>query len=47
MNYKQVLGIMILIGGIILFSVGVYINKQVEEGNSQIFDAQRKVDQGK
>ncbi len=44
-NYKQVIGALLLIGGIFLIGLANYINTQVEAGNSQIFSAQQKVDQ--
>lgn len=44
-NYKQVIGALLLIGGIFFLGLANYINKQVEAGNTQIFSAQQKVDQ--
>ncbi len=46
MNFKQILGALIFVGGIVLLFVAHYINTQIEEGNIQIFNAQKKVDQG-
>lgn len=44
-NYKQVIGILLLIAGIFFIGLANYINTQVEAGNEQIFGAQQKVDQ--
>jgi hypothetical protein len=45
-NFKQVIGALLLIGGIFLVGLANYINTQVAAGNDQIFSAQKKVDQG-
>jgi hypothetical protein len=45
-NVKQTLGAVLFVVGIGLLFLAHYINVQVEEGNSQIFSAQQKVDKG-
>ena len=43
-NFKQILGAIIFVGGIVLLFIAHYINVQVEQGNTDIFNAQSKVD---
>ncbi|HUD01054.1 MAG TPA: hypothetical protein VMR37_01890 [Rhabdochlamydiaceae bacterium] len=45
MNFKQILGAIVFVGGIVLLCIAHYINVQIEEGNTQIFSAQKKVNQ--
>ena len=47
MNFKQIIGAVIFVGGIALLFLAHYINVQIEQGNTQIFSAQQKVDTGK
>ena len=44
MNFKQVLGLIALIAGVVLIFIGRYIDAQVAAGNLQISVAQHKVD---
>ena len=45
MNVKQILGAIVFVGGIVLLCIAHYINVQIEEGNTQVFSAQKKVNQ--
>lgn len=45
MNFKQVIGVLLFIGGVFLIGLSNYIKTQVAAGNEQIFGAQQKVDQ--
>jgi HAMP domain-containing protein len=47
MRIKTILGIIILITGIALLGVSFYIKNRVVEGQTQIAEAQDKVDTGK
>jgi hypothetical protein len=46
MNGKQIVGIVAFGIGVGLLCLAHYINVQVAEGNTKIFNAQKKVDQG-
>ncbi len=46
MNGKQIIGIVAFGVGVALLFMAHYINVQVAEGNTKIFNAQKKVDQG-
>lgn len=45
MNFKQIIGALIFVGGLVLLYLAHYINVQIEAGNTQIFAGQQKVDQ--
>ena len=44
MNFKQILGALIFVGGLVLLYLAHYINVQIEQGNTQIFAGQQRVD---
>ncbi len=45
MNFKRVLGIVLVIIGIAMYLMSNYIQQQVEEGKGQVSSAQKKVNQ--
>jgi uncharacterized protein YjeT (DUF2065 family) len=45
-NIRRALGILIIIGGIVLFGISQYIKGQVEEGKMKISNAEKKIEQG-
>ena len=47
MNWKRIIGVVLVIGGIASLLVAGYIRKQVAEGKLEISSAQSKVNQGK
>jgi uncharacterized protein YjeT (DUF2065 family) len=47
MNFKRILGIVVLIAGFVLLGFSYYIKGQVAEGRKKISSAQQKVDFGK
>lgn len=45
MNFRRILGILILLAGIASLILGMYITSQVEQGKMQVASAQKKVKQ--
>ncbi len=46
MNFKKVVGTVLVIGGVAMIGLGAYIKGQVNEGKEKISSAQEKVDTG-
>lgn len=44
MNFKQILGALIFVGGLVLIYIAHYINVQIEAGNIEVLRGQEKVD---
>jgi hypothetical protein len=44
MNFKQIIGALVFVGGLVLLYLAHYINVQIEQGNTEIFAGQKRVD---
>jgi len=46
LNYKKILALVMLLGGIVMICISLYIKSEIEQGNLKISSAQSKVNQG-